>query len=99
MRFVIELDADLPDDLTSEAKTEAVRAVAKAAGQELQAAGGRIWTFRLRGGGASLSSLDPAEEAALLGTPGVRDALDGALAGKPDDLVSRGSFAGYANQP
>lgn len=36
-------------------------------------------------------------ELAALSNPEVRSALDGALAASPDQLVSRGSFAAYAD--
>lgn len=35
-------------------------------------------------------------ELAALSNPDIRAALDGALAATPDQLVSRGSFSGYA---
>ena len=38
-------------------------------------------------------------ELAALSNPAIRAALDGAVAATPDQLVSRGSFAAYADEP
>ena len=37
-------------------------------------------------------------ERAVLADPDIREALDGALAAEPEELLSRGSFAAYAEE-